>query len=337
MAVITGTNWNAYDGATMTAREIYGRTLAYLAETNDKIVGMTADLEKTTAIKFFADKYPERFYNVGIAEQNMMGIAAGLAKGGLIPFVSTMAIFATMRAGEQVRTDIAYQNLPVKIIATHAGISFGHAGTTHHCTEDFAIMRAIPNMTVICPADGIETSKAVQACIDIPGPVYVRIGRGFEPPCYESDDYEYEVGKAITMRDGTDFTIICCGIAVLQAMNAAKTLAETDGLSVRVINMHTIKPIDREAIIQAVMDTRRILTIEEHNIYGGLGDAVGSVIAESGKGCIFRKHGMMDVFSEIGYAEDLYAYYGFDANGIVDKVREMMGLEYEADESWEDE
>ena len=337
MAVITGTNWNAYDGATMTAREIYGRTLAYLAETNDKIVGMTADLEKTTAIKFFADKYPERFYNVGIAEQNMMGIAAGLAKGGLIPFVSTMAIFATMRAGEQVRTDIAYQNLPVKIIATHAGISFGHAGTTHHCTEDFAIMRAIPNMTVICPADGIETSKAVQACIDIPGPVYVRIGRGFEPPCYESDDYEYEVGKAITMREGTDFTIICCGIAVLQALNAAKTLAENDGLSVCVINMHTIKPIDREAIVQAVMDTRRILTVEEHNIYGGLGDAVGSVIAESGKGCIFRKHGMMDVFSEIGYAEDLYAYYGFDSNGIVDKVREMMGLEFEEDESWEDE
>ena len=337
MAVITGTNWNAYDGATMTAREIYGRTLAYLAETNDKIVGMTADLEKTTAIKFFADKYPDRFYNVGIAEQNMMGIAAGLAKGGLIPFVSTMAIFATMRAGEQVRTDIAYQNLPVKIIATHAGISFGHAGTTHHCTEDFAIMRAIPNMTVICPADGIETSKAVQACIDIPGPVYVRIGRGFEPPCYESDDYEYEVGKAITMREGTDFTIICCGIAVLQALNAAKTVAENDGRSVRVINMHAIKPIDREAIVQAVMDTRRILTVEEHNIYGGLGDAVGSVIAESGKGCIFRKHGMMDVFSEIGYAEDLYAYYGFDSNGIVDKVREMMGLEFEEDESWEDE
>ena len=337
MAVITGTNWNAYDGATMTAREIYGRTLAYLAETNDKIVGLTADLEKTTAIKFFADKYPERFYNVGIAEQNMFGIAAGLAKAGLIPFASTMAIFATMRAGEQIRTDIAYQNLPVKIIATHAGISFGHAGTTHHCTEDFAIMRAIPNMTVICPADGIETSKAVQACIDVPGPVYVRIGRGFEPPCYESDQYDYEIGKAITMRDGTDFTIICCGIAVLQALNAARTLAENDGLSVRVINMHTIKPIDREAIVKAVMDTRRILTIEEHNIYGGLGDAVGSVIAESGKGCVFRKHGMMDVFSEIGYAEDLYAYYGFDANGIVDKVREMMGMEFEADESWEDE
>lgn len=170
MAVITGTNWNAYDASTMTAREIYGRTLAALAEGNDKIVGLTADLEKTTAIKFFADKFPDRFFNVGIAEQNMLGIAAGLAKAGLIPFASTMAVFACLRAGEQLRTDIAYQNLPVKIIATHAGISFGHAGTTHHCTEDFAILRAIPNMTVICPADGIETSKAVQACVDTPLP-----------------------------------------------------------------------------------------------------------------------------------------------------------------------
>ena len=169
MAVVTGTNWNAYDAATMTSREIYGRTLAELGKHNEKIVGLTADLAKTTAIVHFAKAFPDRFYNVGIAEQNMFGIAAGLAKAGLIPFASTMAIFACMRAGEQIRTDIAYQNLPVKIIATHAGISFGHAGTTHHCTEDFAIMRAIPNMTVICPADGIETSKAVQACVDTPG------------------------------------------------------------------------------------------------------------------------------------------------------------------------
>ena len=337
MAVITGTNWNAYDASTMTAREIYGRTLAALAEGNDKIVGLTADLEKTTAIKFFADKFPDRFFNVGIAEQNMLGIAAGLAKAGLIPFASTMAVFACLRAGEQLRTDIAYQNLPVKIIATHAGISFGHAGTTHHCTEDFAILRAIPNMTVICPADGIETSKAVQACVDTPGPVYIRIGRGFEPPCYENDDYTYEIGKAITMREGTDLTIICCGIAVLQAVNAARTLAENDGLSVRVINMHTIKPIDKEAILKAVSETRRILTVEEHNVLGGLGDAVASVIAESGMGCVFRKHGLQDTFAAIGYAEDLYAHYGLDANGIVDQVREMMGSEYEPDENWEDD
>ena len=337
MAVITGTNWNAYDASTMTAREIYGRTLAALAEGNDKIVGLTADLEKTTAIKFFADKFPDRFFNVGIAEQNMLGIAAGLAKAGLIPFASTMAVFACLRAGEQLRTDIAYQNLPVKIIATHAGISFGHAGTTHHCTEDFAILRAIPNMTVICPADGIETSKAVQACVDTPGPVYIRIGRGFEPPCYENYDYTYEIGKAITMREGTDLTIICCGIAVLQAVNAARTLAENDGLSVRVINMHTIKPIDKEAILKAVSETRRILTVEEHNVLGGLGDAVASVIAESGMGCVFRKHGLQDTFAAIGYAEDLYAHYGLDANGIVDQVREMMGREYEPDENWEDD
>ena len=337
MAVVTGTNWNAYDAATMTSREIYGRTLAELGKHNEKIVGLTADLAKTTAIVHFAKAFPDRFYNVGIAEQNMFGIAAGLAKAGLIPFASTMAIFACMRAGEQIRTDIAYQNLPVKIIATHAGISFGHAGTTHHCTEDFAIMRAIPNMTVICPADGIETSKAVQACVDTPGPVYIRIGRGFEPPCYENDNYTYEIGKAITMREGTDLTIICCGIAVLQALNAARALQESDGLSVRVINMHTIKPIDREAILKAVTETRRILTIEEHNVIGGLGDAVGSVIAESGKGCVFKKHGLQDEFAAIGYAEDLYAHYGLDANGVMDKVREMMGMEFEPDEDWNDE
>ncbi|MCL2006484.1 MAG: transketolase family protein [Treponema sp.] len=337
MSIITGTNWNAYDAATMTAREIYGRTLAELGNHNKKIVGLTADLENTTSIVHFKKAHPERFFNVGIAEQNMMGVAAGLAKAGLIPFASTMAVFACLRAGEQVRTDIAYQNLPVKIIATHSGISFGHAGTTHHCTEDFAIMRSIANMTVIAPADGIETSKAVQACVDIPGPVYIRIGRGFEPPCYESDNYAFEVGKAVTMREGTDLTIICCGIAVLQSLNAAKTLAENDKLSVRVINMHTIKPIDKDAILKAVNDTRRILTIEEHNIEGGLGDAVASVIAESGKGCVFQKHGINDLFSTIGYAEDLYAHYGLDSNGIIERVRKMMGLEFEADENWDDD
>ena len=337
MAVITGTNWNAYDAATMSAKEIYGRTLAELGKQNDKIVGITADLAKTTAIVHFANAFPDRFFNVGIAEQNMFGVAAGLAKAGLIPFASTMAVFTCLRGGEQVRTDIAYQNLPVKIIATHAGISFGHAGTTHHCTEDFAVMRSIANMTVICPADGIETSKAVQACAETPGPVYIRIGRGFEPPCYENDSYDFEIGKAITMRNGTDFTIICCGIAVLQSVQAAKTLAEQDGLSVRVINMHTIKPIDREAILKAVVDTRRILTVEEHNVQGGLGDAVGCVIAESGKGCVFKKHGIYDEFSTIGYAEDLYAHYGLDANGVIDQVRSMVGLEFEEDENWDDE
>jgi len=337
MTIVTGTNWTAYDAATMTAREIYGRTLAQMGKENDKIVGVTADLSKTTAIVHFEKAFPERFFNVGIAEQNMMGIAAGLAKAGLIPFASTMAVFASMRASEQVRTDIAYQNLPVKIIATHAGISFGHAGTTHHCTEDLSIMKSMANMTVICPADGIETSKAVRACIDVPGPVYIRIGRGFEPPVHENEDYNYEIGKAITMHEGTDLTIIACGIAVLQSIQAAKTLKEQDGLSVRVINMHTIKPIDEQAIMDAVKDTRRILTVEEHNVIGGLGDSVASVIAKSGKGCVFKKHGIYDEYAVIGYAEDLYSHYGLDANGIIDQVRSMMGMEFEADENWEDE
>lgn len=337
MSAVTGTTWNCYDSSTMTPREIYGRTLAEMAKSDPKIVGLTADLEKTTAMIHFAKAFPDRFFNVGIAEQNMFGAAAGLAKCGLVPFASTMAVFASMRACEQVRTDICYQNLPVKIIATHSGISFGHAGTTHHCTEDLSIMRSMANMTVVVPADGIETSRAVRAAMDIPGPVYIRIGRGFEPPCYKDESYDFKIGKAVRMREGKDLTIICCGIAVLQSILAARQLEEQDGLSVGVVNMHTVKPIDREAILKAVGETRRILTIEEHNVVGGLGDAVGCVIAESGKGCVFRKHGLQDCYSEIGYAEDLYAYYGFDADGIIAKVREMMGLEYEADENWEDE
>ena len=337
MAVNTGTNWTCYDSSTMTAREIYGRTLAELAKNDERIVALTADLEKSTALNKFSAVHPDRCFNVGIAEQNLMGAAAGMAKTGLIPFASTFAIMACLRGGEQIRTDITYQKLPVKIIATHSGISFGHAGTTHHCTEDFAIMRSMANMTVICPADGIETSKAVRACVDVDGPVYMRIGRGFEPPVYENEDYDFEIGKANVMREGTDLTIITCGIGVLQSINAAKALAERDGISVRVVNMHTIKPIDREAIKASVAATGKILTIEEHNIEGGLGDAVASVIAEEGLSCQFKKHGIYDLYTVIGYAEDLYSYYKLDSNGIADVVREMLGVETPMDNDWEDE
>lgn len=335
--VNTGTNWTCYDSSTMTAREIYGRTLAELAKEDKRIVALTADLEKSTALNKFSAVHPDRCFNVGIAEQNLMGAAAGMAKTGLIPFASTFAIMACLRGGEQIRTDICYQKLPVKIIATHSGISFGHAGTTHHCTEDFAVTRSFANMTVICPADGIETSKAVRACVDYDGPVYMRIGRGFEPPVYENEDYDFTIGKANVMREGTDLTIITCGIGVLQSLNAANTLAERDGLSVRVVNMHTIKPIDRQAIIESASKTGKILTVEEHNIEGGLGDAVASVLAEEGLGIKFRKHGIMDLYTVIGYAEDLYSYYKLDANGICDVVREFMGIQTADDDDWEDE
>ena len=332
----TGTTWTCYDADTMSAREIYGRVLAEMSKTDDRIVGLSADLAKSTAIAFFEKEQPDRFFNVGIAEQNLMGVAAGMAKMGLIPFASTFAAFASMRAAEQVRTDICYQNLPVKIIATHSGISFGAAGTTHHCTEDIAIMRSFANMTVIAPADGMETANAVQACVDLPGPVYIRIGRGFEPPYYESADYGFEIGKAHMLQDGTDLTIITCGIGVLQASEAVRMLQE-DGLSIRILNMHTIKPIDTEAIMKAVTDTRRIITVEEHNTLGGLGSAVADVIAESGKGCAFRKLGLPDIYSEVGYPEDLYAYYKLNADGIAETIREVMKLEFEEDEDWEDE
>jgi transketolase len=334
---VTGTTWNVYDANKLTQAEIYGKVLCDMGDIHPEIVGLTADLAKSTKIGSFQDKFPERFINVGIAEQNMFGIAAGMAKTGLIPYVSTMAAFASMRAAEQVRTDICYQNLNVKIIATHGGVSFASAGTTHHATEDVAIMRSFANMTVIVPADGIETAKAVKAAFEHQGPVYIRIGRGFEPNFYENEDYEFEIGKAVEIRQGTDITIIAMGVTVLQAAEAADFLLKNEGLSVRVLNLHTIKPIDKEAIHKAITDTRRILTIEEHNTIGGLGTAVADVIAESGKGCAFYKVGLQDEFAEIGYPEDLYAYYKLDASGIIEKVHEIMGKDFEEDENWDDE
>ena len=332
----TGTSWSVYDANTMTAREIYGKVLAELGKTNDKIVGVSADLVKSTNMGNFEKPFPERVFNVGIAEQNLFGVAAGLAKTGLIPFASTFGAFAAMRGIEQIRTDICYQNLPVKVIATHSGISFGSAGSTHHVTEDFSILRAIPNMTLIVPADGFETANAVKAAVDINGPVYIRIGRGFEPPFNKDENYGFEVGKGIEVHAGSDITIFACGITVLQSVMAAKDLAK-EGISVRVVNMHTIKPLDKDIILKAVMDTRRILVAEEHNTIGGLGDAVASVIAESGKGCAFKKAGIPDEFSVIGYPEDLYAHYGLNADGIAMSVREVMKAEFEEDENWDDE
>lgn len=337
MSEVTGTTWTVYDANSMTQAEIYGEVLCQLGEQNDRIVCLSADLAKSTKIGKFGDKFPDRFINVGIAEQNLFGIAAGLAKSGLLPFVSTMAAFASMRACEQVRTDLCYQNLDCKIIATHGGLSFGTAGSTHNAIEDIAIVRSFPNMTVIVPADGIETANAIKACVDYHGPVYIRIGRGFEPTYYENEDYGFEIGKAVEISQGTDITLICCGITVLQAAEAARYLRSEADLSVRVLNIHTIKPIDKEAILSAVTETRRIITFEDHSIIGGLGSAVADVIAESGKGCAFEKVGILDEFSHVGYPEDLYAYYKLDANGIIEKVKEVMGKDFEEDEDWEDE
>ncbi len=313
-------NYTMLDAEKMSTAEYYGKVLCDLAKQDKRVVGLSADLAKSTKIGALEKDFPERLFNFGIAEQNMFGAAAGMASTGLIPFVSTFAIFTSMRALDQVHTDICYQNMNVKMIATHAGLSFGQAGSTHHCTEDVGIMRTMANARVIVPADGMETANAVLAAYENDGPFYIRINRGYDMQVYDNTEYGFELGKAVKMTEGTDLTIIAMGACVHRAREAAKVLENVDGVKARVLNMHTVKPIDREAIEAAVRDTKRIITVEDHNVLGGLGSAVSEVVAELGKPCVLRKLGVPDTFSIIGLHEDLMAHYGYDTNGIVDKA-----------------
>lgn len=305
----------------LSAREVYGKTLAELSKVNDKIVVLTADLMRTNKTSDFRKVCPERFFNTGIAEQNMMDIAAGLALEGKIPFASTMATFASMRACEQVRTSICYPKLNVRIVATHCGLTTG-AGPTHYGQEDIAITRSMANMTVIVPGDPNQIGKVVEASLDYKGPMYIRIGRGGEPVVY-TEDYKYEIGKAITLMEGKEATIIACGAIVSCALEAAQKLAK-DGIKLRVIDMHTIKPLDRNVVIKAVKETGIILTAEDHNITGGLGSAVAEVIADEGLSCKFKRLGIPDVFGVIGTPEALYHKYGYDADGIYAAVKAIL-------------
>lgn len=332
-----GMTYTAIDSTSLQTAEIYGQALVELGKAHPEVVALTADLAKSTKIGDFMKQFPDRFFNVGIAEQNMFGIAAGMAKAGLVPFLSTFSQFASLRSADQLSTDLCYQNVNAKVIATHSGTSFGQAGSTHHAISDLAVTRALPNLTVICPADGMETYNAVMAAYNTPGPFYIRINRGFDNTLYNTRDYGYEVGKAVTVREGTDLTIIACGSCVYQANQAADFLEKADGLKIRVLDMHTIKPIDREAIVKAVMDTRRIITVEDHNILGGLGSAVAEVVVESGKGCAFKKLGVPDKFAPIGLHEDIMSVLGIDANGIINAVREVMKADFELDDDWDDE
>jgi transketolase len=336
MAKAQGLTWTVEDADSMTQAEVYGEVLTQIGRQNPRVVALTADLAKSTKIGRFGEVIPERFYNFGIAEANMIAVASGMAETGLIPVVSTFATFASMRAAEFVRTDLCYQKRNVKIIATHSGTSFGTAGTTHHCTEDLAIMRTFPGMTVIAPADAYETARAVAAAIEIEGPVYIRIGRGFEPPLHKSMDFDFEVGRAIELREGTDVTVIATGVTVLHAVEAADRARE-QGVSVRVLDMHTIKPLDVDAVVRAVKDTRRIITVEDHSTIGGLGTAVADAIAASGKGCAFRKLGYQDEFSIVGYPEDLLHLYKLDGDGILEAIGLILKQDFEQDEDWEDE
>ncbi|MBQ6421155.1 MAG: transketolase family protein [Clostridia bacterium] len=332
-----GMTYTAIDSTSLQTAEIYGQALVELGRAHPEVVALTADLAKSTKIGDFMKEFPDRFFNVGIAEQNLFGIAAGMARAGLVPFLSTFSQFASLRAADQLSTDLCYQNVNAKVIATHSGTSFGQAGSTHHAITDLAVTRAMPNLTVICPADGMETYNAVMAAYNTFGPFYIRINRGFDNTLYKGTDYGFEVGKAVTVREGTDLTIIACGSCVFQANQAADFLEKADGLKIRVLDMHTIKPIDKEAITKAVMDTRRIITVEDHNVLGGLGSAVAEVVVESGKGCAFKKLGIQDKFAPIGLHEDIMNVLGIDANGIINAVREVMKADFELDDDWDDE
>ena len=329
--------YNAIDQTEISTAEIYGKTLADIVVNDPKVVAVTPDLAKSTKLGDVLKVCPERVINVGIAEQDMFGVGAGLARAGMIPFMSGFSAFTSMRACDQLHTDICYQNVNAKIIATHSGTSFGQAGSTHHAIVDLAITRAMPNLTVIVPADGIETAHAVRAAYENYGPYYIRINRGFDRVLYGAEDYGFEVGKAVEIHEGTDITVIACGSCVFQALQAANFLENSDGLKVRVLNMHTIKPIDKDAIIKAVMDTRRIITVEDHSVIGGLGSAVAEVMAQAGKGCAFKMLGHQDKFAPIGLHEDIMSEVGIDTNGIIAAVREVMQADFEEDDNWDDD
>lgn len=301
-------------------RESYGIALAELGEENDNIVVLDADLSGATKTSIFAKKFPDRFFDVGISEQDLMGTAAGLSTFGKIPYASTFAVFATGRAYDQIRNTIAHTNANVKICATHAGITVGEDGATHQMLEDIGMMRTIPNMKVISTSDDIQTKWAIKEISKINGPVYVRLSRLATPIIYDEDFIEknnikFEIGKGIQIGDGTDASIIATGVTVVEAIKAQEELKK-NGINVRVIDIHTIKPIDEELIIKCAKETKRIITIEDHNIISGLGSSVCEVLSENYPVKVERM-GIKDVFGESGKAEDLMKYFKIDSQAIL--------------------
>lgn len=304
-------------------RESYGNALKELGETCENLVVLDADLAKATKTEIFKKAYPNRFVDCGIAECNMMGIAAGLASTGKVVFASSFAMFAAGRAFEQVRNSICYPKLNVKIAATHGGISVGEDGASHQCNEDFALMRSIPNMVVLSPSDDVEAKAAVKAAYAHEGPVYLRFGRLAVPVINDNADYHFELGKGITLREGNDAAIIATGLMVSEALTAADALAK-EGIHVRVINIHTIKPIDEDIIVKAAKETKFLLTAEEHNVLGGLGDEVSRVVCENHPTKVVRV-GVEDKFGMSGPAAELLKIYGLSAEHIMEKIKENIG------------
>jgi len=302
-------------------RDAYGEALAKLGEENSNVVVLDADLSGSTKTSLFAKKFPERFFNMGIAEANMIGTAAGLAAAGKIPFASTFAIFAVGRAWEQVRQSVAYPKANVKIVATHSGVTVGEDGGSHQSVEDIAIMRAVPNMTVIVPADGIETALAIQAVAAFNGPVYVRLGRNKVQTIFD-DSYKFSIGKGVQLRAGTDLTFVGTGLMTAQALLAAEIL-QAEGISARVIHIATIKPLDEELILAAARETGVIVTAEEHSIIGGLGGAVAELLSEKCPAKL-KRVGIKDRFGLSGKGDELLKYFGLLPENLVEAAKETL-------------
>lgn len=303
-------------------RESYGKALVELGREHEDIVVMDADLAGSTKSGMFQKEFPDRFFDIGIAEANMAGIAAGMAACGKTPFISSFAMFATGRAYEQIRNSIAYPKLNVKICASHAGISVGEDGATHQCIEDLSLMRSIPGMVVISPADDVEARAAVKAIYDYHGPAYLRFGR-LAVPCFNDEEtYKFELGKGIRIREGKDVTLVATGLCVDATIKAAEKLA-ADGIDAEVINIHTIKPIDKDLLAESAKKTGKVFTIEEHSVIGGLGSAVCEALSEVAPTPVCRL-GIQDVFGESGPAAELLKKYRLDADGIYEQVKEAL-------------
>ena len=302
-------------------RESYGNALVELGAEHDNLIVLDADLAAATKTGVFKKAYPDRHIDCGIAECNMMGIAAGLSTTGIVPFASTFAMFAAGRAFEQVRNSIGYPHLNVKIGATHAGISVGEDGATHQCNEDIALMRTIPGMVILNPADDVEAKACVKAAYEYNGPVYLRFGRLAVPVINDRPDYKFELGKGVVLREGKDVTIVATGLCVSSALEAAEKLA-ADGIDAKIINIHTIKPLDEELIVAAAKETGKVVTVEEHSVIGGLGSAVCDALAEKCPVPV-KKIGVQDVFGESGPAVALLAKYKLDGEGVYEQVKEI--------------
>ena len=306
-------------------RAAYGKALVELADQEPNLVVLDADLSGSTMTKEFSKDHPDRFFNMGIAEANMVGVAAGLAACGKKPFVNSFAMFSAGRAWEQVRNSVAYPGLNVKVIGSHGGLSVGEDGATHQCIEDLAIMRTIPNMTVLCPCDGNEMRQAVKALLDYDGPAYMRLGRlAVETVTDRVEGYDFQIGKGVLLRDGEDVTVVAVGMMVQMALKAADLLAE-EGISVRVIDMHTIKPLDQEILLAAARATGCIVTTEEANVVGGLGSAVSEYLSSVCPVPVIR-HGVEDEFGRSGAAQKVLEAYHLTAEGIAEKVRQAIAI-----------